>query len=149
MALHLAEHIMVSLLATLKGLTTTGNNVIRGRVYSFDESIKNALTLSMGPDTRLEPEMQSFDDLDSELIVYIDSHVKTVTEQIDTQLNLIRAEITIALALDYTQGGLVIDTTEIGADEPELTGEGAAISGTQRNTFLIHYRRKINDPTIG
>ncbi len=149
MALHLAEHIMVSLLATLKGLTTTGNNVIRGRVYSFDESIKNAITLSMGPDTRLETDVQSFDDLDSELIVYIDSHVKSVTEQIDTQLNLIRTEITIALALDYTQGGLVIDTTEIGSDEPELTGDGSEISGTQRNTFLIHYRRKINNPTVG
>jgi len=148
-ALHLAEQIMASISTTITGLTTTGNNVERGRVYPFDESITDALTLTMGPDEPLDVEFQTYPYLDCELTIYIDAHCKNVITQIDSQLNIIRTEFEIAIMADHTQSALVIDSKWIGSDVPELSGEGDQITGVQRTGFQFHYRRLRNDPSIG
>lgn len=147
MALHIAEQIMASLKTTLTGLTTTTTFIERARVYPFDVNIKNALTLSMGTDELLDENELTFEKVDSLLTFFVDAHVKTNSVQIDTQLNLIRAEVVTAIMSDHTQGGLVIDTDEAGSEEPEISGSGDTITAMMRMSFVVRYRRSRTDPT--
>jgi hypothetical protein len=142
---HRAESIVAKVLTTVTGLTTTGANAFRGRVRPLQESELPALFLYMGPDEITQHLLQG--KLDSQLTVYVDIVVKTASAQVDTTLNTIREELTEALQADYTQGlAYVIDTREIGADMPELSGEGDQRTGVMRTTWQIHYRRSRADP---
>ena len=142
---HRAESIMVAVLDKIDGLTTTTTHAYRGRVRPLQESELPALFLYMGPDEIMQHLLQG--QLDSQLTVYVDIVVKTASAQVDTTLNTIREELTEALQADYTQGlAYVIDTREIGADMPKLSGEGDQRTGVMRTTWQIHYRRSRADP---
>lgn len=143
--MHRAESVMAAVVTKVTGLTTTGANVYRGKSTPIAEGVNNALRVYMGEDTMLGEYSHSL--MDWELTVYVESFARSPTAQIDTQLNLIREQVTIALQADYTQGlGYVITTTEGDADEPELSAEGAQAMGTQRLTWKIHYRRSRTNP---
>lgn len=142
---HRAESIIDTVKTRVTGLTTTGSNVFRGRVYPAQASELPGLWLYLGPD---EPQADYSQDLiDSLLTVHIEAAVKSPTAQIDTELNKIREEVTIALQADYTQGlAYVIDTLEGEVAEPELSGEGEQPVGVLRMTWQFLYRRSRTDP---
>lgn len=142
---HRAESIVVAVLDKVDSLTTTTTHAFRGRVRPLQEAELPAVFVYMGPDEIIQHLLQG--KLDSVLTVYIDAVVKTASAQVDTTLNLIRSEITVALQADYTQGlAYIIDTKEIGAGEPDLSGDGDQRTGVLRTTWQIHYRRSRADP---
>lgn len=142
---HRAESIVVALLDKIDSLTTTTTHAYRGRVRPLQESELPALFLYMGADEIIQHQLQG--QLDSLLTVYIDIVVKTASAQVDTTLNTIREEVTEALQANYTQGlAYVLDTREIGAGEPDLSGDGDQRTGVMRTTWQIHYRRSRADP---
>jgi hypothetical protein len=67
----------------------------------------------------------------------------------DQTLNLIAEEATVALAADYTLAlpSVVYRLEELGADEPEIAGEGEYIAAAQRLRWQVTYRRNRTDPT--
>ena len=142
---HRAETLLVAVVTTVTGLTTTGSNVYRGKLTPIPPTVNNALKVYLGPDAHLadmSPALQ-----DWELTVYLDSYTRSPTLQIDTQLNKIREEVTVALNADHTQGlSFVVNTTEGDADEPELSGQAAAASGSMRMAWKFHYRRSRTNP---
>jgi len=143
---HRAEQIMAVVTTTLTGLTTTGSNVVRGRASDdeFAGNIENALSIYQGSD---EPDADSWPIMDSALTVYVDLHVKKITGAIDTQLNLIREEVTKALhAVEKLGLAFVIDVEEGTAGEPEITGAGEKPAAIMRTTWVIKYSRNYNDP---
>lgn len=136
MADAIAEQILDALTTTVTGLTTTGSNVQRARVYPFAESVNSALTIFMGADEVLQ--VQANDYIDWELTVVFMAHARA-TGNPDQTLNQIRKEIHAAIMADHTQGGLVIDTNPVIAEEPELSSGDKPIA-SMRIEFSFQYR---------
>ena len=142
---HRAESIIVAVLATVTGLVTTGANVNRGRTSKRAVTVANALDVNLGGDEFIQDLSQTLQDW--ELTVTIDSYTKSPTAQIDTQLNKIREEVTVALNANYTQGlAYVLNTAEGDAGAPEVSGEGEQASGGQRMAWKFRYRRSRTNP---
>jgi len=142
---HRAESIIVAVLDKVDNLTTTTTHAYRGRVRPLQESELPALFVYLGPDDKLLDLSQGQQDW--RLTLYLEAVVKTASAQVDTTLNLIRSEITVALMADHTQGlAYVLDTIEAGADAPELSGDGDQRTGVMRLTWQFHYRRSRSDP---
>src|SRR5688500_10924967 len=115
---HRAESIVERVKTVVTGLTTTSTRVYRGRVYPLQESEVPGLLVYMGQDRIVNVLSQSL--MDSLLSVHIDEVVKA-TGQVDTTLNLIREQVTIALQADHTLTlSYVMGIEESGADEPNL-----------------------------
>lgn len=141
---HRAETIIDAVVTAVTNLTTTGANVKRGRVNAWPDSKLPALSVYMGPDNE-----EGIDSSRSRwaLSLYIESHVKTSTEQVDTVLNKIREEVTVAmLATEHLGLGFVFDVAEGDADEPELYGESDKPVASQRLNWLVRYTRNTNNP---
>ncbi len=146
MADHKAEQILSAVITKVTSLTTTGTNVFRGRVYAVPDTNLPALCVFMGQDQIVG--QWSHTHVDSELTIHIDVKVKESTAQLDTKLNLIRKEISIALQADITQGLLFVqDTQEGAAAEPDLSGEADKPIASQRLEWIFRYRRNRLDPS--
>jgi len=146
-SLHRAEHILEAVKARLTGLATTGSNVQRARVYNFADTVRDALTIQMGADAPID---QAGDGniafRDHVLEVQVTAHVKSTA--IDTRLNLIKAEVIVAMLQDRTLGlSYVIDTDEQGWQAPIMTDESDMRAAQCTGIFTVHYRRSYNDPT--
>jgi len=141
---HRAESIVERIKTVVTGLTTTSTRVYRGRVYPLQESEVPGLLVYMGQDRIVNVLSQSL--MDSMLSVHIDEVVKA-TGQVDTTLNLIREQVTIALQADHTLTlSYVMGIEESGADEPNLSGEGDQRIATMRTTWQVLYRRSRTNP---
>ncbi len=142
---HRAESIIDAVKTAVTGLTTTGANVYRGRLTPIAANVNDALKVYLGGDDFIQDLSQTLQDW--ELTIYIDSYTRSPTAQIDTQLNKIREEVTIALNANYTQGlAYVLNTEEGNADAPELSGEAAQASGSMRMAWKFRYRRSRTNP---
>lgn len=145
---HRAEQIISAFATKITGLSTTGANVKRGRVYSWPDTISAALSIYQGADTPLDDANRPWQFLDSELAVHIDIHVKSSSQQIDTVINQIRKEVTIALQADPSLGlDFVIDLQESGTSDPELSGDGDKPIARARMDWIVKYRRLRTDPS--
>ncbi len=146
MADHKAEQILSAVITKVTGLTTTGANVFRGRVYAVPDGRLPALCVFMGTDEVIG--QWSHQHVDSLLTIHIDAKVKDSAAQVDTTLNQIRKEVAIALQADITQGlSFVQDTQEGDAAEPDLSGEADKPIASQRLEWVFRYRRNRTDPS--
>lgn len=145
---HRAETILQTLVSILTGLTTTGTNVARGRIYAIEDDEHPALSVYMGPDDPIgEYGPTNVTYIDSDLSVRITAHVKTNSQQVDTLLNQIRSEVHQALMADVTLGlSYVYMTIPLGADEPDLGGDGEQPTATMDMNWIIRYRSSITNP---
>lgn len=144
MALHRAEQIAAALLAALTGLTSTGLNAFRGRALPVEVSSTPALLIYSTSDQPLDV---TYPVRNSALSVLIEGHALAVPGAIETTLNAIRKEVTIAIRSAPTLGlGFVIESEEGGADY-ELFGDSEQPGGIVRMTWTVMYRRGWNDPS--
>lgn len=140
---HRAESAVVAVAGKVANLATTGARVYRGRVYPV--TAFPCLLIYQGPERIAQRQLSDF--VDAELMVYIEARVQSAADTLETQLNAIREEITVALMADYKQGtGFIIDTIEGDTDAPELSGEGDQPIGTLRTTWRLYYRRTRTNP---
>ena len=81
--------------------------------------------------------------------VYVDLFDQaTATENIETRLYALRKLVHIALMQSSRLGlAFVFNLVPFGADEPELSSEGSAISGKMRTNWLVEYRSNVEDPS--
>lgn len=136
---HRAETIISTVVTTVTGLTTTGNNVARGRVRSV-ETHPALSVITGGDDVVLD--RSNWPNIGRELNVKIIIHVKNNTTY-ETEINKIREEVYAALMADHTLGlGFVIDVQPTGDDEPELTGDADQIVGIQQMNFSVMYEHQ-------
>lgn len=67
---------------------------------------------------------------------------------IETKLLELQKLVHIALMQSNNLGlGFVFNVAPLGADEPELSAEGQAISGKRRTNWLVEYRTDVEDPS--
>jgi len=135
---HRAENIMDAVTTTVKGLTTTGTRVERGRVYSVETA--PALTVEMGQDF-VDKDSSDFVNANRQLVVKITAIVKANSEP-DSTLNTIREEVYNALIADRTLGATagVIDIWLDSDDEPELSSEADQTIAKQQLNYVVKYR---------
>lgn len=144
---HRAEQIIAAVVANVTGLTTTTTNVNRGRSTPQDAATTDWLDVYLGSDESVTDDDKNWSVTDSELTIFIDINCKTNSSQIDTRLNLIRSEITVALWDDYQQGlSFITEMTEGQADQPDINGETGKKTATMRTTWLFKYRRSTTNP---
>ncbi len=137
-----AETILSTVETTITGLATTGSNVIRANVRTV--KTHPALTLSQGGDS-VDVESSSYPLLYRSLDVNVLAHVKNNTTP-ETQLNLIREEVYLALMADRTLGlNYVIDINPTGVDQPEITGDADQIVGIMQMNFTVRYTHSWED----
>ncbi len=148
MADHKREQILDASIATLNSLATSiVDKVVRGSDTPFALAVDKAISISAGTDEPVES--SGWDAIYSNLILNIDIHVRSSSEQIDTLINEIRKQITIALFADLTQGlPFVSDLVEESASEPDLEGSGEMVSGSMRIRFKYLYNRSYSDPSL-
>lgn len=143
---HKAEQILGAVTTALTGLTTTGSNVQRARVYEVPDGVDQALSIQMGADELLEEGNMAY--IDRLLNIEVVAHAKAGTG-VDTTLNQIRAEVHQALYTDRTQGlGFVINTYCNGDDAPEFSGEADSPVARQVLNYVVHYRHAVADPEL-
>ena len=134
--MHRAESILSAIETTLTGLSTTGANVQRGRVYA----VGTAPGLSIFKESDIANDADAIlDPLVRELTIGVDIHVNQ-TGNPETPLNAIAAEIYAALNVDYTLGlSYVIDCDLVGDDPPEIEGTQDLPVARMRSTWRIIY----------
>ena len=142
-----AEEIMAAVTTNLTGLTTTGSNVYRGRIYALSDDELPALSIYQGPDDVLsELGTNTFNYVDRDLTVRVEAHVKTNLQLVDTLLNLISREVYVAMMADYTQGkSYVFTTIASGNAEPTISSEGEQPTAMMTMSFIVRYRHSYSD----
>lgn len=140
------EQIMAAAQAKVTGLATTGASVDRGRADDIPIEILPAIRVAMGPDELLDPYLPVLVDGDLELSIFAYAH--DTAANIETKLNQIRAEATVALLADRTLGlNFVHAIFEMGASQPDLAGDLAKPAGRLEFKFKVRYRRSADDPS--
>ena len=140
---HVRKSIRDNVVTTLTGLTTTGSNIYRTRVYPLAEDKLPGLAIytrdeSTGDETMGIPRTQI-----RNLTVAVEIYVKGTSNYDDT-LDTICVEIEEALYTDLTRGGYAKDTNITNMDA-EFSGEGDQPVARATLTLDITYATKEND----
>ena len=138
---HAADGVVDFVVTTLTGLTTTGSNVFRRRVYDVPDANLPALIINMGADTaRGDSGRANIAYIDSDLEVNIVIMAKD-SDDLDGTLLDIRAEIDAAFSTAYaTKPATVLDYWWVSASEPE-TAESDTRKGAMGLVYNFAYRR--------
>lgn len=146
MADHRAEQIAAAVLTKLTGLTTTGSNVFRSRATALAVKQLPGLVIRLVEESVIDSDVLGT--VQRTLALDVVGYVSVADEStIETTLNKIRKECTIALQTDVTQGlAFVIDTTE-GDPQYDLTAEAERVLGSVPMRWDIVYRSSRSDPS--
>ena len=133
---HKRQQIRDQVKTTLTGLTTTGANVFKFRVYPMAAASLPGLII-FTKEEESEPASQG-STLLRQLALAVEGYAQATADVEDT-LDDIAAEVEAAIEADRTLGGLVYNT-ELISTEFELTGEGKKQVGVITLTFKILYK---------
>jgi len=140
---HVRKQIRDAVVTAVTGLTTTGSNVFRNRVFPLETSKLPGLCVftkseSVDFDTLHIPRsiMRTLD-------LGVEAYV-VATSNYDNTLDTIAVEVEEALAADVTLGGLSKDL-QVTAFEADFIGDGEQTVAVGRFTVLVQYRTLEND----
>lgn len=140
---HVRKQIRDAAVTALTGLTTTGANVFRNRVFPLETSKLPGLCVFT------KSESVDFDTLHiprsimRNLDLGVEAYV-VATADYDNTLDIIAVEVEEALAADVTLGGLAKDL-QVTAFEADFIGDGEQTVAVGRFTVLVQYRTLEND----
>lgn len=140
---HVRKQIRDDIVTTLTGLTTTGNNVFRTRVYPLESSKLPGLAIYTDSE---EIEVQTITAPRTQvrtLTVTVDCYARGVSN-FDNVLDTISEEIEEALATDLTRGGLAKDTRVTGF-EADFSGDGDQPIANGKISIEVEYVTVEND----
>ena len=143
---HVRKSIRDNIVTTLTGLSTTGSNVYRSRVYPLAASKLPGLTIYTKSEeaeysTNIRPRT-----LFRTLTVIIEAYVQGLSDY-DSQIDTIAVEVEEALSTDVTRGGYAKDTQIVSFDA-EYSGEGDIPVASATFTVQVVYSTKENDSEI-
>jgi len=147
MADHRAEEIAQTLKGILAHLPTTRERVYRGRARRLNEDELPALLINLSREEFLGKTNPVL--IDRDLIINVEGYARTDAdgENLETILNRIRKEVTIAIMADVTLGlTYVHDSNEgnAGYTFDEETENGIGVIATE---WVVTYRRSATDPS--
>lgn len=140
---HVRQQIRDQLVTTLTGLTTTGSNVFRSRIFPLEQTKLPALCIFT------KSEAVEFDtiglprSINRILDVAVEAYV-IGTANYDNSLDTIAVEVEEAIAADPTLSSLAKDA-QVTAFEADFAGDGEQPVAVGRFTITVEYRTAEND----
>jgi len=140
---HVRQQIRDDIVTTLTGLTTTGSNVFRSRIFPLEETNLPALCIYTKSETSEYDTIGLPRSVNRILDVAVEAYVKGVSNY-DNTLDTIAVEVEEAIAADITLGNLAKDA-QITAFEADFAGDGEQPVAVGRFTVTVQYRTVEND----
>lgn len=140
---HVRQQIRDDIVTTLTGLTTTGSNVFRSRIFPLEETNLPALCVYTKSETSEYDTIGLPRSVNRVLDVAVEAYVKGVSNY-DNTLDTIAVEVEEAIAADVTLGNLAKDA-QITAFEADFAGDGEQPVAVGRFTVTVEYRTVEND----
>ena len=140
---HVRQQIRDDIVSTLTGLTTTGSNVFRSRIFPLEETNLPALCIYTKSETSEYDTIGLPRSVNRVLDVAVEAYVKGVSNY-DNTLDTIAVEVEEAIAADITLGGVAKDA-KITAFEADFAGDGEQPVAVGRFTVTVEYRTVEND----
>ena len=140
---HVRQQIRDDIVTTLTGLTTTGSNVFRSRIFPLEQTNLPALCIYTKSETSEYDTIGLPRSVNRILDVAVEAYVKGVSNY-DNTLDTIAVEVEEAIAADVTLGGVAKDA-QITAFEADFAGDGEQPVAVGRFTVTVEYRTVEND----
>ena len=140
---HVRQQIRDAIVTALNGLTTTGSNVFRSRIYPLEKAKLPGLCIYTRSETTEFDTLTINRSVQRELEVAVEAYV-SATANYDNTLDTIAVQVEEALAADVTLGGLSKDM-QVTAFEAEFAGDGEQPVAVGRFTVAVQYRPAQND----
>lgn len=142
---HVRQSIRDNVVTAVTGLSTTGSNVFRTRVYPLEHGDLPGLCVYANAEVSEVDTLNSTRSLERTVDIIVDAYVRA-TANYDNTLDTICAEVEAALATDVTRGANAKDTKLISTDI-EYSDDGDRPIGMAQMTFQVVYRTAINNAT--
>lgn len=140
---HVRQQIRDAIVTALTGLTTTGSNVFRSRIYPLEKAKLPGLCIYTRSETTEFDTLTISRSVQRELEVAVEAYV-SATANYDNTLDTIAVQVEEALTADVTLGGLSKDMQVTGF-EAEFAGDGEQPVAVGRFTVAVQYRTAEND----
>ena len=139
---HVRQQIRSAIVTALTGLTTTGSNVFRSRIYPLESGKLPGLCFTRSEAVEFDT-LTITRSIGRVLEVSVEAYV-SATANYDNTLDTIAVEVEEALAADVTLGGLSKDV-QVTAFEADFSGDGEQPVAVGRFTVTVQYRTAEND----
>ena len=140
---HVRKQIRDAIVTALAGLTTTGSNVFRSRIYPLESSKLPGLCIFTRSEAVEFDTLTISRSINRVMDVSVEAYV-SATADYDNTLDTIAVEVEEALAADVTLGGLSKDM-QTTAFEVDFSGDGEQPVAVGRFTVTVQYRTAEND----
>lgn len=140
---HVRKQIRDAIVTAVTGLTTTGSNVFRSRLYPLESSKLPGLCIFTRSEAVEFDTLTMSRSINRVLDVIIEGYV-SATANYDNTLDQIAVEVEEALAADVTLGGLAKDL-QVTAFEADFSADGDQPVAVGRFTVTVQYRTAEND----
>ena len=140
---HVRKQIRDAIVTALTGLTTTGSNVFRSRIYPLESSKLPGLCIFTRSEAVEFDTLTISRSINRVMDVSVEAYV-SATADYDNTLDTIAVEVEEALAADVTLGGLSKDM-QTTAFEVDFSGDGEQPVAVGRFTVTVQYRTAEND----
>ena len=142
---HVRQSIRDNIVTAVTGLSTTGSNVFRSRVYPLGTNKLPALCVYSNAEPVEYNRLDRVRDIDRTVDIVIEAYVRAVSNY-DTTLDTICAEIEAGMAADVTRGGYAKDY-KLTQTEFDFLDDGDRPIATARLTYSNDYRTVENSAT--
>jgi hypothetical protein len=140
---HVRKQVRDAIVTAVTGLTTTGSNVFRSRVFPLETTKLPAICVFTKSETVDFDTLHIPRSIMRTLDVQVEAYVSGTSNYDDT-LDTIAVEVEEALAADVTLGGVAKDL-QTTAFEAEYIGDGEQTVAVGRFTVTVQYRTLEND----
>lgn len=140
---HVRKQIRDAIITTLTGLSTTGSNVFRSRIYPLESNKLPGLCVFSKSEATTFDTLTISRSINRVLEIGVEAYVKA-TSDYDNTLDTIAVEVEEAIASDVTLGSLAKDT-QVTSFEADFSGEGEQPVAIGRFTVEVIYRTLEND----
>lgn len=140
---HVRKQIRDAVITTLTGLSTTGSNVFRSRIYPLESNKLPGLCVFSKSEATTFDTLTISRSINRVLEIGVEAYVKA-TSDYDNTLDTIAVEVEEAIASDVTLGNLAKDT-QVTSFEADFSGEGEQPVAIGRFTVEVIYRTLEND----
>lgn len=142
---HVRQSIRDNAVTACTGLSTTGSNVYRSRVYPLGEGKLPGLVVYTASEDVEHNRIDRPRDLDRTVSLVVEAIVRA-TANYDTTLDTICAEVEAAMATDVTRGGYAKDC-KLTSSAFDFSDDGDRPIAMAAMTFDIEYRTAENAAT--
>jgi len=140
---HVRKQIRDAIVTALTGLTTTGSNVFRSRIYPLEQTKLPGICIFTRSEAVEFDTLTMARSINRVLDVQVEAYV-SATANYDNTLDQIAVEVEEALSADVTFGGLAKDT-QVTSFEADFSGDGEQPVAVGRFTVTVQYRTAEND----